>query len=65
MRGNEESKTGWNRIQGQLKKEKNIRGGRKDECSGGGKLLPEFLPIIFKKCLAIKSNDSKHFSLVL
>ena len=51
MRGNEESKTGWNRIQGQLKKEKNRRGGRKDECSGGGKLLPEFLPIIFKKCL--------------
>lgn len=34
MRGNEESKTGWNMIQGQLKKEKSRRGKRKEECRG-------------------------------
>lgn len=48
-----------------LKKKKTLEEEERTNAAGGGKLLPEFLPIIFKKCLAIKSNDSKHFSLVL
>ena len=39
MRGNEESKTGWNMIQGQLKKEKKKKTEEEEErtnAAGGG-----------------------------